>query len=47
MVAGCVRQVVSYAVTIIWELARADSALVILGEWLSYKGGRITRFDCS
>ena len=47
VVAGCVRQVVSYAVTIIWELARADSALVILGEWLSYKGGRITRFDCS
>ena len=35
----------SYTVTIVWELAWADSALVVLGEWLSYRGGRISRFD--
>ena len=37
----------SYAVTIIWELAWADSALVALGKWLSYRDGRINRFDCN
>ena len=36
-----------YTVTTVWELAWADSALVVLGEWSSYKGGRISRFDCS
>ena len=36
----------SYAVTVVWELAWADSALVVLDEWLSYIGGRISRFNC-
>ena len=36
-----------YTVTIVWELAWADSALVVLGDWSSYKGGRRSRFDCS
>ena len=36
----------SYTVTIVWGLALADSALVILDEWLSYRGGRIGRYDC-
>ena len=37
----------SYAVTIVREFAGADSALVVLDEWLSYRGGRLNRFDCS
>ena len=37
----------SYAVTTAWELAWMDSALVILGEWSTYRGGRMTRFDCT
>ena len=36
----------SYTVTIACELAWADSALIILDEWLSYIGGRLNRFDC-
>ena len=36
----------SYAVKIVWKLAWADSTLVVLDEWLSYRGGRISRFDC-
>ena len=36
----------SYTVTIAWESAWADSALIVLDEWLSYKGGCISRFDC-
>ena len=36
----------SYTVTIVWELAWADSPLVVLEEWSSYGGGRISRFDC-
>ena len=35
-----------YAVRVTWELAWADSALVILDEWSSYRGGRLSRFDC-
>ena len=35
----------SYTVTIVWELAWADSALVILDEWLSYRDGQASRFD--
>ena len=35
-----------YAVTIIQEFAWADSALVGLDEWSSYRGGRLNRFDC-
>ena len=37
----------SYAVTIVWEFAWADSALFILDEWLSYRGARLNRFDCN
>ena len=37
----------SYAVTIVLELAWVDSALVNLDEWLSYIGGPISRFDCT
>ena len=36
----------SYTVTIIWPLAWADSGLVILDEWSSYRGGRLSKFDC-
>ena len=37
----------SYPVTIVWELALADSALVVLNKFLSYGGGRLSRFDCT
>ena len=37
----------SYRVTIVWEFARPDSALPVLGEWPSYRGGHLNRFDCS
>ena len=37
----------SYTVTIIWEIAWADSLLVVLDEWWSYVGGRLNRFDCN
>ena len=30
----------------LWELAWADSELVVVGEWSSYRGGCISRFDC-
>ena len=35
-----------YAVRGIWELAWADSALVILDKWSSYRGGCLSRFNC-
>ena len=31
----------------VWEFALIDSALVVLDEWSSYKGGLLNRFDCS
>ena len=37
----------SYIVKIVWELAWAESVLVILDEWSSYTGGCISRFDGS
>ena len=37
----------SYAVTIVWEFAWADSALIILDEWSFYRGGHLNRFDCN
>ena len=49
MVADCVRQVVVldsmglYGVVL--EFAWVDSVLVVLDEWLSYRGGRLNRFD--
>ena len=35
----------SYTVTIVWELAWADSALVAIDECSSYRGGRLSRFN--
>ena len=46
MVAGRVRQVVVLCSNNVWKLAWTDSILVLLDEWLSYGGGRISRFDC-
>ena len=37
----------SYTVTIAWELAWADSTLAVFDEWSSYRGGRLSRFDCT
>ena len=37
----------SDTLTIAWELAWVDSALVVLDVWSSYSGGRISRFDCT
>ena len=37
----------SYTVTILWEFAWVDSALVTFDEWLSYRGARLNRFDCT
>ena len=36
-----------YRVTIVWELAWVDSVLVALDKWSSYRGGHISRFDCT
>ena len=36
----------SYIVTIVWELAWVDSALVVLDKMLFYRDGCISRFDC-
>ena len=47
MVAGCIRRWSSYKVTIAWGMASADSALVVLDKWSSYRGGHISRFDCT
>ena len=47
MVASHVRCWSFYTVTNVWKLAWADSALVVLGEWSSYRGGRLNRFDCN
>ena len=54
---GCFRQVFfhlvtsdrcsSFTVTIAWEFALADPALVDLDDWSSYRGGCLNRFDCS
>ena len=37
----------SYTVTVAWEIAWVDSALVVLDEWSSYRGGHLNRFDCN
>ena len=37
----------SYAVLILWELAWVESALMVLGECLSYRGDHLSRFDCN
>ena len=35
----------SNTVTIVWEFAGADSALVVLDKWSSYRGGCLNRFN--
>ena len=46
MVGGHVRQVVVlYSNICMGELACADPGLVVLDEWLSYRGGCLSRFD--
>ena len=37
----------SYTVTIVREIAWADSVLVTKEKWLSYRGERLNRFDCN
>ena len=37
----------SYTVTVVWELAWADSVFIVLDKWLSYRGGHISSFDCT
>ena len=37
----------SYTVTVVQEIGWVDSALVVLGERSSYRGGRLNRFDCN
>ena len=37
----------SNARTVVQELAWVDSSVVILGKWSSYRGGRLSRFDCN
>ena len=37
----------SYTVMTVREFAWADSTLVILDEWLSYKVECLNRFDCN
>ena len=39
--------VVIYTVMIIWGFPWVDSALVVLDEWLSCRGGRLNRCDCN
>ena len=36
----------SYIRVIVWELGWADSALGVLDEWASYRGGCLSRFEC-
>ena len=36
----------SYTVMIVSEFAWVDSALVVLDEWSSCRGGGLNRFDC-
>ena len=36
----------SYTVTIVWKFAWADTVLVTLDEWSSYRNGHLKRFDC-
>ena len=45
VVPGCMRQEASYTGTVVWEFAWADSALVVLDEWLFYRGGCLNSFD--
>ena len=31
---------------IVWKLASGDSKLVVVDEWLSDRGGHLSRYDC-
>ena len=46
MVAGRVRQVAILYSNDCKGIAWADSALVVLDDWSSYRGGRLNMFDC-
>ena len=46
MVAGRVRQVAILYSNDCQGIAWADSALVVLDDWSSYRGGRLNMFDC-
>ena len=37
----------SYTLSVVLEFAWAVSGLVVLGKWLSYRGGRLNRFHCT
>ena len=48
MVTGCVRQlVVLYSNNCMGIGLGGLSALVVLGDWLIYKGSHISSFDCN
>ena len=47
MVAGPVRWVVVLYSNDCVEICLDGVTLIILEEWLSYRGGRLNRFDCS
>ena len=47
VVAGRVRQVVVLYSNDCMGICWGDSALVVLDEWSSYRGGRLNRFDCT
>lgn len=40
-------RLLSYAVTTLFELAKADSMLIALGECPFYRDGSLSRFDCT
>ena len=44
---GQIGVALSYTVTIVQEFSWVDSALVVLNEWLSYRGGRLNKFSCN
>ena len=47
MVAGRVKQVVVLYSNYCTGIVGVDSALVVLDEWSSYRGGRLNMFDCN
>ena len=36
-----------YTVATVWKWTWADSGFVVLEEWLCYRGGPLSRFDCT
>ena len=47
VVTGRVRQMVVLYINNCMGIRLADSALVIVDKWLSYRGGPLNRFDCT